>query len=156
MRLKFNASLTAYHLSTIVLSAFPNRDNWWWRAAVWRQATGRECFSARVSIALVSKEITVIWWGLPPQFFSLRSDTNPLTWETKGKMPCFMASPPLHHVKAYMPCWLMRKRGGMKMRENQSPVSLLVSFQPSENAIVYFELCFGCFLRSMRLELHYL
>ena len=130
-------------------------DNWWWRA-VWRQATGSECSSACVSIALVSKEVTVIWWGLPSLFFSLRSDTNPLTWETKGKMPCFVTSPALHHVKAHVPRWLMRQTEGMKVRENQSPVSLLVSFQPSENTFVYFELHFGCFLPSMRLELHYL
>jgi len=33
----------------------------------------------------------------------------------------------------------------MKVQENQSPASLLVSFQPSENAFVYFELCFRFF-----------
>lgn len=35
MRLKLNAFLTAHHLSTTILSAFPIRDDWWWRA-LWR------------------------------------------------------------------------------------------------------------------------
>lgn len=42
---------------------------------------------------LVSKEVTVIWSPISVVFFSLQSHTNPLVWETKGKMPASWLTP---------------------------------------------------------------
>lgn len=64
----------------------------------------------------------------------------------KGKDARFMTNPPVQHIKACVPHWLMRKREGMNGVKNLRPVSLHVSFQLSENAFVYFDSYLGCFL----------